>query len=82
MSGSRLGKFLDGAYFDCEVGAMPPFGNLYEIEGFVDPSLAEDEQIAFNAGTHAELIQMSFTDYRRLVKLRIVELVQGQVATR
>ena len=41
---------------DCEIGAMPPFGNLYDMEVFVAQSLAEDEEIAFNAGTHTEVI--------------------------
>jgi Ala-tRNA(Pro) deacylase len=52
---------------DCEVGAMPPFGNLYGMDVFMAATLAEDEQIAFNAGTHTELIQMSFSDYVDLV---------------
>ena len=43
---------------DCEVGAMPPFGNLYDMEVFVAESLAEAEEIAFNAGSHTELIKM------------------------
>ena len=52
----------------CEIGAMPPFGNLYDMTVFMETSLAEDEEIAFNAGTHTELIKMAFPDYRRLVK--------------
>jgi Ala-tRNA(Pro) deacylase len=52
---------------DCEVGAMPPFGNLYGMDVFMAASLADDEQIAFNAGTHTELIKMSFADYVDLV---------------
>lgn len=52
---------------DCEVGAMPPFGNLYDMQTFVEESLTEDEEIAFNAGTHTELVRMSFGDFQRLV---------------
>jgi Ala-tRNA(Pro) deacylase len=52
----------------CEVGAMPPFGNLYEMRVFSDASLAEDEEIAFNAGTHTELIRLPYTDFERLVR--------------
>ena len=52
---------------DCETGAMPPFGNLYGLDVFVAHSLTEDEVIAFNAGTHTELIQMSCSDYLDLV---------------
>jgi Ala-tRNA(Pro) deacylase len=51
----------------CEVGAMPPFGNLYGMDVFVAASLAEDEDIAFNAGSHTELIRLSYKDFERLV---------------
>lgn len=52
---------------DCEAGAMPPFGNLYGMDVFVAASLTEDEKIAFNAGSHTELIKMSYADFARLV---------------
>lgn len=61
----------------CEVGAMPPFGNLYEVEVFSSPQLAEDEEIAFNAGTHTELIRLSYADYAQLVSPAIVKLSTG-----
>ena len=48
---------------DCETGAMPPFGNLYGIPVYVDESLAEDREIAFNAGSHFELIKMAYRDF-------------------
>jgi Ala-tRNA(Pro) deacylase len=51
---------------DCELGAMPPFGNLYGMKTYVASSLAEDEQITFNAGTHSECITMAYKDYERL----------------
>ena len=53
---------------DCELGAMPHFGNLYEMDVFMATRLAEDKYIAFNAGSHTELIQMAFRDYVRLVR--------------
>ncbi len=53
---------------ECEVGAMPPFGNLYNLDVYVAESLKDDEQIAFNAGTHTELIQLAFNDFMNLVK--------------
>jgi Ala-tRNA(Pro) deacylase len=56
----------------CELGAMPPFGNLYGMDVYVADSLAEDDEIAFNAGSHTELIRMSYPDYARLVKPRIL----------
>jgi Ala-tRNA(Pro) deacylase len=52
----------------CEVGAMPPFGNLYDMKVFIDAMLAEDTEFAFNAGSHHELIRMYYGDYARLVK--------------
>jgi Ala-tRNA(Pro) deacylase len=57
---------------ECEVGAMPPFGNLYGIRVIADPSLAKDEEIVFNAGTHTEVIRMSYADFVRLVKPEVM----------
>lgn len=61
------------AFPDCELGAMPPFGNLYDMEVYVAKSLAEDEEIVFNAGTHTDLIKMSYADYERLVQPKVLE---------
>lgn len=52
---------------DCEVGAMPPFGNLYGIEVYVDESLVTDDDIAFNAGTHTRVMRMPYREFERLV---------------
>ena len=52
----------------CEVGAMPPFGNLYDLPVYVDKSLAEDETIVFEAGTHTDTMSMKYADYERLAK--------------
>lgn len=57
---------------DCEIGAMPPFGNLYELDVYVDESLSEDEQIAFNAGSHAELIRLAYAEFARLARPRLL----------
>lgn len=57
----------------CEAGAMPPFGNLYGMEVFAAEKLAEDEEIAFPAGTHTELIKLAYKDFERLVKPRVVK---------
>lgn len=59
---------------DCETGSMPPFGNLYGMDVFADEALAEDKEIAFNAGTHRELVRMSFEDFRRLAKPTLITL--------
>jgi len=56
---------------DCEVGAMPPFGNLFNMRVFAARSLAEDKEIAFNAGSHREVLKMAYADFERLVKPRI-----------
>jgi len=56
----------------CEVGAMPPFGNLYDMDVYVSASLADDEHIAFNAGTHQELIRLAYRDFERLVKPKVL----------
>jgi Ala-tRNA(Pro) deacylase len=65
---------FQGRFPDCEVGAMPPFGNLYGMEVYVDQGMAGDEEIAFSAGTHTELIKLPFIDFKRLVKPRSVRL--------
>lgn len=65
------GQFKD-MFPDCEVGSMPPFGNLYGMEVYVDQHLTEDKEIAFNAGTHSELFRLSYQDYARLVKPKVV----------
>lgn len=57
---------------DCEIGAMPPFGNLYGLEVYVAPALAADPEIAFNAGTHTEVIIMRYADFERLVHPKVV----------
>ena len=58
----------------CEVGAMPPFGNLWGMEVFADAHLCEDETITFNAGSHTELVKLSYADYERLVRPRVASL--------
>lgn len=60
-------EFAD-SFPGCEVGAMAPFGNLYDVAVFVDQSLREDETITFNAGTHTDAITMAYADFERLVE--------------
>lgn len=57
---------------DCEIGAMPPFGNLYGMEVYAAKELADDEEIAFNAGSHTELIKMAYADFERLVHPKVM----------
>ena len=61
-------KEFKGLFPDCEVGAMPPFGNLYKQPVYVASALAEDKEIAFNAGTHTDIIKISYSDFENLVK--------------
>ena len=61
----------------CEVGAMPPFGNLYEMDVYVSQTLAEDEEIAFNAGSHTELMRLAYQDFQRLVKPKVAKICYG-----
>ena len=58
---------LTGLFPDCELGAMPPFGNLYGLPVYVDQSLTEDEEIVFQAGTHSDAIRMRYWDFAALV---------------
>ncbi|MCH5373648.1 MAG: YbaK/EbsC family protein [Planctomycetes bacterium] len=61
----------------CEVGAMPPFGNLYDMDVYVSEVLTEDEEIAFNAGSHTELVRMAYADFERLVRPKVAQLSPG-----
>jgi Ala-tRNA(Pro) deacylase len=72
----ELGKLFP----DCELGAMPPFGPLYGLPVFLDSSLAGQESIAFNAGTHREVIHMPTSEFRHLVSPQIVSLVREPMA--
>ncbi|MBS0290456.1 MAG: YbaK/EbsC family protein [Proteobacteria bacterium] len=57
---------------DCELGAMPPFGNLYNMEVYVEKNLAKNKEIAFNAGTHTEVIKLAYQDFERLVHPKVI----------
>ena len=73
VTGSEEVKFASEGEFkaqfpDCETGAMPPFGNLYGMAVFADESLAKDEEIVFNAGSHRELVRSAYKDFERMVQ--------------
>ena len=68
-----------GRFPDCETGAMPPFGNLYGMKVFADVRLTLDKEIAFNAGSHREIIRMSWKDYVALVKPVVTNLTTRTV---
>jgi Ala-tRNA(Pro) deacylase len=67
---------LTDLFPECERGAMPPFGNLYGMPVLCDAALAADEEIFFNAGTHTEIVGLSFADYRRLVTPQIAKFAK------
>ncbi len=58
---------------DCETGAMPPFGNLYGMQVFVEESLAGNKEIAFNAGSHTELMRLAYADFYRLAQPTVLK---------
>jgi len=63
-----------GRFPDCQPGAMPPIGLLYDMQVYADPALAQEAAIAFNAGTHTELVRMRFEDFKRLAAPTMVEI--------
>lgn len=65
---------------DCELGAMPPFGNLYGMPVFVAERLTERDEIAFNAGSHSVLFQMAYADFARLARPKVVRLASAAAA--
>jgi osmotically-inducible protein OsmY/prolyl-tRNA editing enzyme YbaK/EbsC (Cys-tRNA(Pro) deacylase) len=62
---------------DCEIGAMPPFGNLYDLPVYVDQTLTEDPSIVFQAGTHSETMRIQYADFARLVKPTVVDITRS-----
>lgn len=65
-----------GRFPGCEVGAMPPFGGLFDLPVYADKSLAEDETIVFEAGTHTDTMSMKYADYQRLAKPKLAEFAR------
>jgi Ala-tRNA(Pro) deacylase len=66
-------KEFKDLFSDCEIGAMPPFGNLYGLEVYVAESLAKDGEIAFKAGTHTDLVKISYKDFEAHVKPKLAK---------
>jgi Ala-tRNA(Pro) deacylase len=65
----QIGKLFG----DCELGAEPPFGNLYDMPTIMDRALEKDDHILFQGGTHEKAISMSMTDYRKLASPKVLE---------
>ncbi|HMK29456.1 MAG TPA: YbaK/EbsC family protein [Terriglobales bacterium] len=68
-------EFKD-SFPDCEVGAMPPFGNLYGLRVYVEEMLTRDKEIAFNAGSHLELVKLAYADFERLVSPTVCQFAR------
>jgi len=64
-------KDFEELFSDSEIGAMPPFGNLYNLEVWVDQILTEDEFIVFQAGSHVETLKIKYSDYAQLVNPKV-----------
>jgi len=80
LTGARLVEVasereFQNAFPDCETGAMPPFGNLYDMAVYADASLAQHDEITFSAGSHRELVRMKWDDMLRLVDPVVDRLV-------
>jgi len=85
-TGAHFAELADESEFadrfeGCQLGTMPPLGNLFGMSTYMDQSLAKAEYIAFNAGTHTELVLMKFVDYRRIAhpKLGRIAAVENVV---
>ncbi len=63
---------FDALFPDCEPGAMPPFGELYNMDVYVHEALTQDKMIAFNAGSHTELVQMAYSDFEKMVRPKVL----------
>ncbi len=66
-------KDMEKLFDDCDIGAEPPFGNLYDLPTVIDKALEKDDHITFQAGTHEKAIRMSMDDYRKLVNPQVLE---------
>jgi Ala-tRNA(Pro) deacylase len=64
-----------GRFDDCQLGAMPPFGNLYDLPVVVDPALGEHDDIVFSAGTYTDSMKVAYEDFERLVQPRVGTLI-------
>src|SRR3546814_1713480 len=74
-------EFSD-AFPDCELGALPPFGNLYDLPVYVDARLSEHTEIAFNAGSHTDLVRMPYAEFEPRAKPAPLWLAQGMSGLR
>lgn len=76
-AGASRAEIAEEAEFEdrfpgCELGAMPPFGNLFDMDVYVSETLTEDEEIAFSAGSHSELLRLAYRDFEQLVRPTVI----------
>jgi Ala-tRNA(Pro) deacylase len=79
--GAREALLVDEEAFasrfsDCEIGALPPFGNLFGLPVYLDLAVAEHDELYFSAGNHAQTVRIHYRDYERLVRPRVVRLTE------
>jgi Ala-tRNA(Pro) deacylase len=65
------------AFPDCELGAAPPFGDLYGMPTYVDRGLVDAESIVFAAGSHRHAMRLSLAAYREAAGATVVDLAAG-----
>jgi len=66
-------KEMSAIFVDCEIGAEPPFGNLYELPVYASPAITEARHITFNAGTHEDVVRMDIKEFERLVRPIVID---------
>lgn len=71
---------LASLFPDCELGAMPPVGQLYMLPVYLDAAMAEERLIAFNGGTHRDVVHMLTSEFRRVVRPLIAHLTRATSA--
>jgi Ala-tRNA(Pro) deacylase len=70
------------AFPDCEIGAMPPFGVLYDLPVYVDERLSQEAEIVFNAGSHGELVRLAYSDFKRLQNPKLLRIAAQTASER
>lgn len=68
---------LKQAFPDCELGAMPPMGNLYNMPVYAEKDLTTDDEIEFNAGSHEDAIRMKYQDWERLTHPQVMHFAHN-----
>jgi Ala-tRNA(Pro) deacylase len=75
-------KEFENSFPDCELGAMPPFGVLYDLPVYLDEKLSKDLEIAFNAGSHRELVRLAYKDFAHLQHPQVMQIATSSAAER